>query len=296
MGLAPVRRRSPRAPRRLLRRLSYPAALAIVTCLAALFLIPPYWMVTGSLKAQLVTVAMPPELVPTSPTLANWQVVLGSNIPIWRWLGNSLLVAGATMLLSVSVSAFAGYSFGKKKFAGSRPLFLLLLATMMLPAQVLLIPLYILVRQFHLYDTYMGMVLPLVMSPFGVFLIKQFMATIPNEILAAARMDGVSEWGMFRWIILPLSGPALAALAIFTFTTAWNNFMWQLLMASDVSMYTLPVGVAAMSRTPIGADQTVLNVGVLMAGGTFAALPMILIFLVFQRQFTQGITMGAVKG
>jgi multiple sugar transport system permease protein len=280
----------------LLRNSSHLVALAVVVVIAALFMLPLYWILTGSFKSQLNAVATPPELFPADPTLENWRVVLGGSVPIWRWLANSMLVAGATMLLSVSLSVLAGYSFGKKKFVGSRQLFLLLLATMMLPAQVLLIPLYILVRQLDLYNTHVGMILPLLVSPFGVFLIKQFMATIPNEILAAARIDGVSEWGMFRWIILPLSGPALAALSIFTFSTAWNSFMWQLLMAGDVSMYTLPVGVAAMTRYPIGADQTVLNVGVLMAGGTFAALPMILTFLLFQRQFTQGITMGAVKG
>lgn len=287
----------PRARIARLRRLnlSYAVALAILTMIAILFLFPLYWMVTGSFKLQLAAVSTPPDLFPIRPTFENWRNLFGADLPVLRWFANSLIVAGATTALSLLLASLSGYSFGKKRFRGATMLFWLMLATMMLPSQVILIPLYIVVRQLHLYNTYWGMILPMVASPFGVFLIKQFMATIPNEILDAARMDGVSEWGMYWRIIIPLSGAGLAALGIFTFSNTWNNFMWQLLMANDLRMFTLPVGVSAMSKTAVG-DRAIIDIGLLMAGGTFGALPMILFFLVFQRYFVKGITFGAVKG
>lgn len=280
-----------------LRRLEppYVAALVVLTTFAVMFLLPMYWMFTGSFKAQIVTIKTPPELFPARPTLENWANLFGSDLPVLRWLANSLIVAGGTMALTLLLSSLTGYSFGKKQFRGSRVLFWLMLATMMLPSQVVLIPLFIAVRRLQLYNTYWGMILPMVASPFGVFLVKQFMATIPNEIMDAARIDGVSEWGMYWRIILPLSGPGLASLAIFSFSNAWNNFMWQLLMAGNIEMSTLPVGVSAMARTAMG-DRAIVDIGLLMAGGTFGALPMILFFLVFQRYFIKGITLGAVKG
>lgn len=270
-------------------------ALAVLTVIALLFLTPLYWMFTGSFKAQISTIKTPPDIFPSPPTLLNWQHLFGVDLPVLRWFANSLIVAGGTTLFVLLISSMTGYSFGKKKFIGSKTLFLLMLATMMLPSQVILIPLYILVRALNLYNTYWGMMLPMIASPFGIFLMKQFMATIPNEIMDAARMDGVSEWGMYWEIILPLSGPALAALAIFTFSNAWNNFMWQLLIASDINMFTLPVGISAMSRTAIG-DRSIIDIGLLMAGGSFGALPMIIFFIVFQKYFVKGITLGAVKG
>ena len=275
--------------------LGYLAALALLTFLAILFLLPLYWMLTGSFKAQIVTIKTPPELFPAHPTLVNWSSLFGSDLPVLRWLANSLIVAWGTTALTLLLSSLTGYSFGKKHFVGSRLLFWMMLATMMLPSQVVLIPLFIAVRRLQLYNTYWGMILPLAASPFGVFLVKQFMATIPNEIMDAARMDGVSEWGMYWRIILPLSAAGLASLAIFTFSNAWNNFMWQLLMAGNLLMSTLPVGVSAMSRTAMG-DRAIVDIGLLMAGGTFGAMPMILFFLLFQRYFIKGITLGAVKG
>jgi multiple sugar transport system permease protein len=246
--------------------------------LAAVLLSPLYWMFSGSFKTQLATVKTPPDLFPAPATFANWEHLFGPDLPVIRWFINSVVVAGGTTLLVVLISSMTGYSFGKKRFMGSTALFWLMLATMMLPSQVLMIPLYILVRALKLYNTYWGMMLPMVASPFGIFLMKQFMATIPNEIMDAARIDGVSEWGMYRQIILPLSGPALAALAIFTFSNAWNNFMWQLLVANDLEMITLPVGVSYMAKVAIG-DQSIVDIGLLMAGGTFGALPMIIFFL-----------------
>lgn len=271
------------------------SSLLLVTAIAAVFLTPLYWMASGSFKLQLASMATPPELFPAHPSLANWETLFGSDIPALRWLLNSCVVAAGTCLVSVTLSACAGYAFGKKRFPGRHILFLLILSTMMIPSQVLLIPLYLEVRALGLYNTYVGLMLPMLVSPFGVFLMRQYVATIPNELMDAARIDGVSEWGMFTRLIVPLMRPAIAALAIFVFAASWNNFLWQLLIADNISMDTLPVGVAAMATTTIGG-RTVIDVGLLMAGGSFAALPMILFFLLFQRHFVKGVVVGAVRG
>jgi multiple sugar transport system permease protein len=281
--------------RRWTKHLGYVAALAILLVLAVIFLMPLYWMFTGSFKEQIVTAEVPPEMFPLQPTPANWQRLLSDQFPVWRWLANSIIVAGLTAIITLVISSLTGYSFGKKQFPGSRSLFFIMLSTMMLPSQVMLIPLFLLVRSLSLINTYWGMVLPLAASPFGVFLMKQFMATIPNELIDAARIDGASELDIYGRIILPLSRPALAALAIFTFNNAWNNFMWQLLIGQNQDMYTLPVGISKIALQPIGEKLT-LDIGLMMAGSSFGALAMIIFFLIFQEHFVKGITFGAVKG
>lgn len=263
---------------------------------AIIYLLPLYWMFTGSLKAQKGIMQTPPEWLPAHPTLENWRNLFAiRTISPWTWLKNSVIVASGTVVISVSLSALAGYAFAKKQFPGRELLFFLILATMMLPAQVTLVPMYLFVRKLGFYNTYFGMILPMVLYPFGVFLMRQFMQAIPNELLEAAKIDGASEWGQFWRIAVPLSVPALSALTILTFFNAWGNFMWQLLMAKDYTMMTLPVGVSYLALVPIG-ERAVLDVGLLMAGGTFGAIPMILFFLFFQRYFVQGLMVGALKG
>jgi multiple sugar transport system permease protein len=163
----------------------------------------------------------------------------------------------------------------------------------------MLIPLFLLVRGLHLTDsvpgTYLAMALPMISSPFGIFLVKQFASTIPDELMDAARIDGASEWQMFSRVALPLLAPALAALAIFSFSLAWNYFMWHLLVATDKYLYTIPVGVSYLALTSATGKQT-LNIGLMMAGGSFGAFFMIAFFLAFQQYFVKGITLGAVKG
>jgi multiple sugar transport system permease protein len=276
-------------------RLPLAVMVVLLSVVALLYLFPLYWMFTGSLKLQKGFIHIPPEWFPASPSLGNWTNLFSiKTIRPWRWLENSLVVAISTVLLSVSLSALTGYVFAKKQFIGSRSLFFLILATMMLPSQVTMIPLYLMVRKVHLYNTYAGMIIPMIASPFGVFLMRQFMQSIPNELIDAAKIDGASELGVFLRVVVPLAGPALSALSIFTFFNAWNNFMWQLLMASDNRMMTLPVGVAYLSQVPLG-DKVLIDQGLLMAGGTFGAIPMIIFFILFQRYFVKGIMLGAVK-
>ncbi|PWB50619.1 MAG: sugar ABC transporter permease [Anaerolineales bacterium] len=267
--------------------------------LAVTFLLPLYWMFTGSFKLQTVTMAVPPELFPSHPTLENWSQLFSGPWPIWRWVFNSVVVSLLTVVLVLIVSALTGYGFGKKKFPGSNVLFVILLSTMFLPNQVILIPLFLLVRAFHLTSTtggtYFAMAMPMIASPFGIFLIKQFCSTIPDELIDAARIDGASEWDVFYRIVLPLLKPVLAALAIFTFNQAWNYFMWQMVIAQNKFQYTIPVGVSIISRTP-ASGKMLTDIGLTMAGGSFGALFMIVFFIAFQQYFIKGITFGAVKG
>jgi multiple sugar transport system permease protein len=273
--------------------------LVFLIIMAITFLLPLYWMMTGSFKLQTVTMAVPPEFIPSNPTLENWSRLFTGPWPVWRWVVNSIAVSALTVVLVLIISSLTGYGFGKKKFPGSNTLFFLLLSTMFLPTQVMLIPLFLLVRYLHLTDstlgTYFAMALPMISSPFGVFLIKQFCSTIPDELLDAARIDGASEWKVFIDIVVPLLKPALAALSIFTFNQAWNYFMWHMVIASDKFQYTIPVGVSYIARTP-AFGKSITDIGLSMAGGTFGAFFMIVFFIAFQQYFIRGITFGAVKG
>lgn len=283
-----------RAVEKSTRFLSY----ALLTAFAVTFLLPLYWMFTGSFKLQSVTMAVPPEFFPSQPTLENWNRLFTGPWPIWRWVLNSVAVSLLTVFLVLIVSSLTGYGFGKKKFPGSNVLFFILLSTMFLPNQVMLIPLFLLVRYLHLTSTLLGtyfaMAMPMISSPFGIFLIKQFCSTIPDELIDAARIDGASEWQVFTRIILPLLKPALAALSIFTFNQAWNYFMWHMVLATDKFQYTIPVGVSIISRTP-AIGKMLTDIGITMAGGTFGAVFMIGLFVAFQQYFIRGITFGAVK-
>ena len=271
----------------------------LLVIFAVTFLLPLYWMFTGSFKLQMVTMAVPPEFFPLQPTLQNWDLLFSGPWPIWRWMLNSVAVSLLTVALVLVISSMTGYGFGKKKFPGSNVLFIILLSTMLLPNQVMLIPLFLLARAMHLtatpFGTYFAMAMPMISSPVGIFLIKQFCSSIPDELVDAARIDGASDWGVFTRIILPLLKPALAALAIFTFNQAWNYFMWHMVIAQTKFQYTVPVGVSIISRTP-ASGKMITDIGLTMAGGTFGAFFMIVFFIAFQQYFIKGITFGAIKG
>lgn len=260
----------------------------IILILTAIFFIFPfYWIVTGSFKPQVVATAIPPEWFPLQPILDNW-VTLFHN-PVWRWLFNSFIISFSEMVGVCLVSATAGYVLAKKVFPGRRLIFTMLIAAMMLPKQVILVPLFTMLADFGWVDTYQGLIIPAIAWPFGIFLVKQFSQTIPNELLEAAKMDGSGEIRTFYSIVLPMLKPALGALAIFTFMTSWNDYFSQLVITRSTSMMTLPLGIATMQ----GEFKT--DFGVMMAGAALASLPMIAIFLLFQKSFTQGITMGSIK-
>jgi len=195
------------------------------------------------------------------------------------------------MCFGVLTSTLAGYAFGKKKFPGQTWLFWLLLITMMLPKQISLIPLFIIMKDLKWFDTYQAMIVPYIAYPFGVFLVKQFMQGIPDDLIDAAKIDGASELQLFWKIILPLAKPAVGALAIFAFMFGWNDYIWQLVVINKEKMLTLPVGISKLV-----AGWGSVDIGLGMAGATLAFIPMLMIFLFFQDYFIKGITVGAVKG
>ena len=256
---------------------------------AIIALLPLYWMVVTALQQPTLTVSFPPEWFPSNPTFLNFQRFFGRP-HVLTWTTNSLIVALAVTGIQIFTCAMAGYAFAKKKFPGGNFLFYLYITSMMIPGQVTLVPLFLIMSRLNLLDTYAGLVLPGIAGPFGVFLMKQFISTLPTDLIEAATIDGCGEWLTFMKVILPLAKPGLAVLGIFTFMGQWNQFLWPLIITNSSSMRTLPVGLALLQ------EELPMQYGLLMAGATYAAIPMIIIFLMFQKYFLRGITVGALKG
>ncbi|MEL3905702.1 MAG: carbohydrate ABC transporter permease [Treponema sp.] len=259
-----------------------------LTALTIFFIFPFYWIITGAFKHQLVAVAFPPEWFPKNPTMINFIDLFKQ--PTVRWIINSFTISIATMLLVCTTATLAGYVLAKKQFIGVKTIFWIFIAAMSLPKQVVLIPLVQQISSWGFHDTLAACILPAAGWPFGIFLMKQFTQTMPSELIEAAKIDGYGEFQTFTTIVVPLVKPGIAALAIFTFIAAWNDYFSQLVFLNSRIKLTLPLGLATLAQE-FGA-----NYGVLMAGALLASIPMIAIFLIFQKSFTQGITMGAVKG
>ena len=266
--------------------------LALLLLLVALAsLMPLYWMITGSFKLQQNAIVTPPEMWPSAPTIANYTKLFFGSKPAPRWFLNSVITSTCIMIGAVITSTMAGYAFGKKEFPGRRVLFWLLVLTVTLPREISLVPLAVMMRQLKWFDTYQGLVAPFIAYPFGIFLVRQFMQNIPKDLIDAASIDGAGELGVFFRIIVPLARPAIGAVAIFSFIGGWNEYLWQLIIINSERMLTLPVGVSKLV-----SSLTSYDLGLAMAGATFAFMPMLLIFLLFQNYFVKGITMGALKG
>ena len=261
---------------------------AILLIATTVCLVPLYWMVSSAFKLETATWQVPPQFIPQPATLENFKQLFSNGA--MRWLLNSVIVSLGTTILSLIFSAMSGYAFATKRFRGRKALFLAVILTMILPSQIILIPLFLEIVSMHLYNSYWGLILPFVAYPFGIFLVRQFAVSLPGELFEAAKLDGANEYQIFVKVALPLLKPAIAALVIFSFTTTWNEFLWQTVAINSNSLQTLPVGVAIMSQ-----QAGVTNYGLVMAGATFAALPLISIFLAFQKYFTKGLTMGSIK-
>lgn len=261
----------------------------ILMVLTVLFIFPFYWIMTGAFKSQPDTIKIPPQWWPAAPTLENFDRLLVQN-PALQWLWNSVFISLATMVLVCVTSSLAGYVLAKKRFYGQKILFSLFVAAMALPKQVVLVPLVRIINFMGIHDTPAAVILPLVGWPFGVFLMKQFSENIPTELLESARIDGCGEVRTFVSVAFPIVKPGFAALAIFTFINSWNDYFMQLVMLTSRQNLTISLGVATMQA------EMATNYGLIMAGAALAAVPIVTIFLVFQKSFTQGITMGAVKG
>lgn len=261
----------------------------ILLILTILFIFPFYWILTGAFKSQPATIKIPPQWFPAEPTLINFERLIIQN-PALQWLWNSVFISVATMLLVCTTASLAGYVLAKKRFYGQRLLFSIFIAAMALPKQVVLVPLVRIVNFMGIHDTLAAVILPLVGWPFGVFLMKQFSENIPTELLESAKIDGCGELRTFWSVAFPIVKPGFAALAIFTFINTWNDYFMQLVMLSSRQNLTISLGVATMQA------EMSTNYGLIMAGAFMAAIPIVSIFLIFQKSFTQGITMGAVKG
>ena len=263
-------------------------SVIILIAVVLFFLFPLYWIITGSFKNNAEITAREPIWFPMSPTMENYMELFDN--PAFLWLFNIIFISAAAMLLTCITASLAGYALGKKRFIGRGVLFTIIICAMALPKQVIVIPLAQLMTFLNLKDTLWAVILPTVGWPFGVFLMKQFSETIPNEILEAARVDGAGELRTFFSVVFPMIKPGIGALAIFTFVNTWNDYFLQLVMLISEEQWTLPLAIANMQ----GEMST--DYGLIMAGAALASVPIIIVFIAFQKYFTQGIAMGAVKG
>jgi len=265
-------------------------ALLLVWAIASLF--PLYWMVITGIKPSVAVITTPPQIIPRPITFRNFEVLVDSGVI--RWTINSLIVAGAVTLAQLVFASMAGYAFAKKQFPGKELLFWVYVSSMMVPIYALIVPLYRMMSHFHLLDTYAALILPGVAAPFGVFLMRQFIQTIPSELIDAARIDGCTELMVYARVILPLSAPGLAVLGIFAFSDQWASFFWPLVVTGSADMRVLTVGIASLQSFDVTSGMK--DYGVMMAGATWMAVPMFIIFFLSQRYFVKGITLGALKG
>ncbi len=293
-------------------------SVILLVLLALFFLFPLYWIVTGAFKPAADIYAKEPVWWPSEWVTTNfdnlfnkrtaplWELAVpfssyfagkpvyfsvGPTVPAaFRWLVNTVFMAVTAMIFTCITAAMAGYALAKKRFRGRGILFALIVCAMALPKQVILIPLLKEMGALKLMNNLWAVIFPTIGWPFGVFLMKQFSESIPGEILEAARVDGSSELRTFTTIVVPMVKPGIGALAIFTFINSWNDYFMQLIMLTGGSQFTIALGIATLQA------ETSIDMGLLMAGAALASIPIIIIFLIFQKYFTQGITMGAVKG
>lgn len=260
----------------------------IIAAIIALW--PMYWLFITAVTPTTFVIKTPPDILPVHADLSNVQRLLDAATDYWSWGANSLLVALAITIFHIFFDTLAGYAFAKKQFPGKNLLFWLLIGTMMIPSYVTLIPMYIVTQKAGLLDTLWAIILPGFAAVFGIFLMRQYIQTLPSELIEAARIDGCGELRVFWHVILPLSKPAIGALAIMTFVRHWNDFFWPLIVLQSSNNYTLPVGVASLQ------GEFMTDYGIIFAGAALAALPMIVFFMIFQRYFLSGVRMGAIKG
>jgi len=257
--------------------------------LAALLAIAPLlWMVSVSLMHSGEASNYPPPLLPVSPSLDCYRELFRSG-GFGRAFLVSLGLATMSTLVSTLLNALAGYGFAKLQFKGRDRLFALLLGALVIPGQVGMLPLFLMLKQIGLVNTWAGVLLPSLAGIFGIFLVRQYAAGLPGELIEAARIDGAGEWRIFRVIVLPLLTPVLVTLAVLSFLGSWNDFMWPLIVLTDGHLYTLPVALAALSR------EYVQDVELMMAGAVITVLPVLLLFVALQRYYLQGLLMGGVK-
>jgi multiple sugar transport system permease protein len=259
--------------------------------LAVAALSPLLWMLAASFMPSGTASVSPPPFLPRHPTTANYHQLFAAR-GAGRYLANSLSIASITTLCSLLFNSLAGFAFAKLRFPGRDAALRVLLAALLIPSQVAMLPLFLLMKWLGLVNSYAGVVLPAAAGILGVFLVRQYALSIPDELLEAARIDGASEARIFLRIVLPVLRPILVTLAVLTFLTSWNDFLWPLIVLTDQSMYTLPVALATLARTAEHVQDTEL----MMAGAVLTVLPVLVLFLALQRYYIRGILMGSIKG
>jgi multiple sugar transport system permease protein len=264
---------------------------AVAYLVAALMFLPVWWMIAQSLTPERDIYVWPLRLAPDHPTLENYlRVFERPDLPIIRWYFNSFFVSSATTAVVVLVASMAGYGYARTEFPGRDTLFFGLLSTMMIPGAVTMIPVFIILRQLGLLDTYWALILPHGASVFGVFMMRQFFQTFPRELEEAAIIDGASRFGVFWRIVMPLSKAPLSALGIFVFLASWNDFLWPFIATNTNEMRTLPVGLTVFN------GEYWSERGLVMAGATMATLPVLAVYAIFQRHIIQGFIISGMKG
>ena len=257
--------------------------------LAVIALIPFMWMISTSLKSRGALMSIPIEWIPAEPTLDGYAKVF-SRFPFLRTIGNSLLISVAYTIITLISASMAAFAFAKLRFRGSGAILSVYIATMMIPTQVTMIPLFVVMNRLGLIDSYASVILPSMFKPFAVFLLVQQMKTIPNDYIDAARIDGAGLFQTYRKVALPLCIPTLATLAVTTFMESWNDYLWPLLMLTDRNKMTLPIALSTLN----GQYSTEYNV--LMAGSLISMIPIIIIYIAAQKQFKAGLMAGGIKG
>lgn len=251
-------------------------------------LAPFVWMVSASFMHEGHSNTYPPRFFPDQPTLDQY-LILFSRLNVSRNFFNSLFLAATITIISLFFNSMAGFAFAKYKFKGKNKLFKLLLSSMIIPAQVTMLPLFLMLKSLGLINTYMAIIIPGMANIFGIFLIRQYVLAIPDSLIEAAKIDGASDFLIYRKIILPLAMPILVTLAIFTFMGTWNDFLWPLIVLTDNSMYTLPVSLANLM------GEHTKDTELMMAGSVITILPIIIVFLSLQKYYIKGILLGGIK-
>lgn len=279
----------PTTARRAVPRTRQGWVYAALSAAAVVTVMPFAWMLLSSVRTQGEILRNPDGWLPRSPTLENYRIWF-TDLHIGTYFTNSLVVAVVTVAGNLLFCSMVGYALAKLDFPGRRVLFSLVLVTLMVPGVVTFVPLFVIVAKLQLVDTYAGLILPFLTSPMGVFLMRQFIRSIPDSLIEAARLDGAGEVRIFARIVLPLCAPPLATLGILTFLGSWNSFLWPLVVAQNQDRYTLPV---ALSLYSTGEQAT--NYGLLLAGSVMVITPIILVFVLLQRWFIRGVTTTGIK-
>ncbi len=255
---------------------------------AVTMLVPFLWMLSTAFKPQPEWITFPPQLLPRAPTLTNFQTAI-ERLDVYRLYRNTLFIAITKSFINLYVSCLAGYVFGKFIFRGRDTFFYLILATWIIPFEVYMIPLYLMIVQQQMADSWWALIIPEISSAYAIFMFRQFMFTIPNALIDAGRIDGASEWYIWHRLIIPLSTPVLATLAVFYFMWNYNDFLWPLIVLTSPKKYVLSIALADF----LGENGSFH--GLIMAGATLASLPIMIVFLFLQRYITQGIVLTGMK-